>query len=139
MKSIVRIVLSMFLVLPAVSAFAQEPENHVFTLSTFKMHFNRVAEYLEFYEKELKPQVAQNEFVLSQRVMTHAWGPDWSLIIISEYKDMATIQAFQKRATEIAEKRTPDKAKRDEMSARFADAFLGHTDAIVLENAKLRK
>ncbi len=60
-------------------------------------------------------------------------------MFITEYKDLASIQAAQKRNTELFEKQYPDKAKRDELTKKFQSFSQGHTDALVVENPKLRK
>ena len=127
------------LLLAGFSAKAQEQQGNVYAVSTYKIPFDRISEYFELYEKEAKPRVAQNEFILSQRFFTHAYGPDWTVMVINEYKDLASIQAAQKRGTELFEKQYPDKAKRDELTKKFQGFSQAHTDALVVENPKLRK
>lgn len=119
--------------------YSQESQGNVFAFSTYKIRFDQLTEYLDLYEKESKPLVAQNEHVISQRIFTHLWGPDWTVLMVTEYKDFASIQESQKRGTELFEKKYPDKAKRDDISRKFQTFNLGHTDALVLERAKLRK
>ncbi len=127
------------LLMVSFSAKAQEQQGNVFAISTYKIPFDRISEYFELYEKEAKPRVAQNEFILSQKILTHAWGPDWTVMFITEYKDLASIQTAQKRGTELFEKQYPDKAKRDELTKKFQSFSQAHTDALVVENPKLRK
>ncbi len=121
------------------SASAQDQQGSVYTVSTYKIPFDKIAEYFQLYEQEAKPDAAQNEFILSQKQFTHAWGPDWTVLVITEYKDLASIQAAQKRTTELFQKRIPDKARREEISKKFYSFLQGHTDALVVENLKLRK
>ncbi len=127
------------LLMVSFSIKAQEQQGNIFAVSTYKIPFDRIPEYFELYEKEAKPRIAQNEFILSQKILTHAWGPDWTVMVINEYKDLASIQAAQKRGIELFEKQYPDKAKRDELTKKFQSFSQAHTDALVVENPKLRK
>lgn len=119
---------------------AQEEEiGNVFAISTWKVGFDKVSEVLDNWEKEFKPITAENEFVLSQKIMTHLWGPDWNIVVITEYKDFASIEKAQQRFNEIFEKKYPEKSKRDEIQKKNRSYFKGHDDAIVREVPKLRK
>jgi hypothetical protein len=120
--------------------FAQEEETgNVFAISTWKVGFNKVSEVLDNWEKEFTPIAAENEFILSQKTFTHLWGPDWNLVVITEYQDLASIEKAQQKFNELFEKKYPEKSKQDEVMKKMRSYFRGHDDAIVREVPKLRK
>jgi hypothetical protein len=121
--------------------FAQEQEEqgNVFTISTWKVPFTKLDEFQSLWEKEVTPSVKQNEFILSQRVFTHLWGPDWTVVTIIEYESLSAIESANKRSQELSKEKYPEKEKRDEIRKQIQSFFTGHTDAIVRENPKLRK
>ncbi len=81
----------------------------------------------------------QNEHVKSLKVLTHLWGEDWTVVMISEYESMAGIEAAQKKATELFEQKYPDEKKRKEVNDKRRKMIMGHTDNIVREVPNLRK
>jgi hypothetical protein len=83
--------------------------------------------------------VKQNEYLLSQRIFTHLYGPDWTVVVLKEYEDFAGIELSSTRDKEIFKELYPDKEERDEINLEFDNSFIGHTDAIVREVPKLRK
>ena len=121
--------------------FAQEQEEkgNVFTISTFKVRYGDVDEYLKLSEGVEGPMTVQNEFIISRKVFKHLWGPDWRIIIIAEYKDFAAIGKAQAKYDELWKNKYPDKAERDKINKKISDYVLGHTDAIVSELPKFRK
>ncbi len=121
--------------------FAQEEEKqgHVYTISTFKVRFDQVEEFLDLWEKENHPIEMQNEYLISQKVLTHLWGPDWSVIVIAEYETFADIDKAWKRETELLEEKYPSKTQRDRITNKFLSYRMGHWDAIVQEVPKLTK
>lgn len=140
MKPRIVVLAGLCLLLASFSVKAQQQQQgNIFVISTYKIPFDRISEYFDFWERENKPRRDQNEFILSQRTLTHVYGPDWTVMFITEYKDLASIQAAQKRGTELFEKQYPDKAKRDELTKKLQSFNQAHTDAIVVENPKLRK
>ena len=115
-----------------------EEEGHVLTISTYKVNFNDIEELLEMWEEDLVT-TTENEFVLSSRVLTHLWGPDWTLIILSEYAKFEDIAAATAKRTELFEKKYTSESRRKARTKKIRALFQGHTDAIVLENPKLTK
>lgn len=77
------------------------------------------------------------------RFFTHIWGPDWTVVNITEYESFADIAKAGERFDELWEKKYPDeddwKAKRDEFMGEVVTYWQGHTDAIVREVPGLRK
>ena len=116
-----------------------EDSSHFFTVTTLKVPFEKIEDFLKNYEKYTTPVVKQNEFVLREKVLMHTWGPDYSVMIIDEYKTWSDIDAAGRRYDEIAVKMEPDKSKRDEYYKSFAQYYNGHTDAILNEAPKLTK
>jgi type II secretory pathway component PulL len=123
----------------AVFAQEQEEEGNVYAISTWKIRFDQVDDFLEILEKESKPIYMQNEHVKSLKVLTHLWGEDWTVVMISEYESMAGIEAAQKKATELFEQKYPDEKKRKEVNDKRRKMIMGHTDNIVREVPNLRK
>ena len=120
-RKIIFVLLSMTFIANCV-LFAQEQEEkgHVFTISTFKVRYGDVDEYLKLSEGVEGPMTVQNEFILSRKVLTHLWGPDWRIIIIAEYEDFAAIGKAQEKYDELWKNKYPDKAERDKMGLRKA-------------------
>ena len=85
------------------------------------------------------PRHEQNEFLISRKVFTHRWGPDWNIVIIMEFEDLASIDKYQKRNQELRKKMHPDKTERDKIAKQLQELRLAHTDVIVIEIPKLRK
>ncbi len=123
----------------AVFAQEQEEEGNVYAISTWKIRFDQVDDFLEILEKESKPIYMQNEHVKSLKVLTHLWGEDWTVVMISEYESMAEIEAAQKKATEMFKQKYPDEKKRNEVNDKRRKMIKGHTDNIVREVPNLRK
>ncbi|MCH7676556.1 hypothetical protein IH879_16645 [candidate division KSB1 bacterium] len=122
-----------------VLAQEQEEEGHVFTISTWKVKFGQVNKYLDLLKEFRHPEVEQNEFLISRKVFRHHWGPDWNIVIIQEFEDLASIDKYQKRNQELRKKMHPDKTERDKIAKQLQELRLAHTDAIVTEVPKLRK
>jgi len=87
-----------------VLAQEQEEEGHVFTISTWKVKFGQVNKYLDLLKEFRHPEVEQNEFLISRKVFRHHWGPDWNIVIIMEFDDLASIDKYQKRNQELRQK-----------------------------------
>lgn len=142
MKRIIFISICMVFILSASTILpAQEKEETppVFSISTWKVRFDKIEEFLNLWEKESLPLIKQNEFIKSFRVCTHLWGPDWTVVSIAEYESFSAIEDSQKKSSELFKKKYPDKAKRDEVWKKMRSLIMGHTDAIVEEVPKLRK
>ena len=131
----------LFVLFTNITAFAQEQEEegNVFAISTWKLRFDQVDDFLEILEKESKPIYMQNEHVKSLKVLTHLWGEDWTVVMISEYESMAEIEAAQKKSAELFKQKYPDENKRNEVNDQRRKLIMGHTDNIVREVPNLRK
>lgn len=138
-KYFVMVASIVFLLLANSSLFAQEPEGHVFVVSTWKVRFDQLEDYLNLFEKEYKPLAAQNEHLKSLRVFTHLFGPDWNVVVIREFENLEAIAKSEKRDSEILEKNFPDPAKRSEYTKKVGSYILAHTDTVVREVPRLRK
>lgn len=133
------------LVFCTVNVFAQDAEEKkeekkgsYFTISTYKVNFNELGEFLETME-EFKEVITENEFILSQKVMRHVWGEDWTVVSVVEYEDFASIEKAQIRMGELYKEKFPDKEKRKEATKRYQSFIKGHYDSIVQEVASLTK
>ncbi len=139
-KLIVTSILCLTFVLSSVSiCFAQEEEEkgNMFYMVMIKVKPGKVDEYLKLYEKTTT--VKDNEFVLSERIFTHRTGPDWSILLMIEYKDFTALQKMFEREDELYMEKFPDEEERDKISDEFDEYMISHTDAIVIENPNLGK
>jgi len=130
-----------FILLAGSPLFAQEEEEKptFITISTFKVRFDQIGTYLDLFEKHWLPIIKENDLIKSNRVFTHYWGPDWTVLVIVEYDSFAAIDASQVKLSDLMKEKYPDEAKRQEISKKIGSLVLGHTDAIVTEVKKLRK
>ena len=116
----------------------KEEKKHVYTLSTYKVNFGNMKDYLKLMEK-YKVNTIENEFILSQKVFTHLWGPDWSIMIVTEYENLASIEKSQARNSELSKKNFTNKEEFEKDGEKWQSMILGHTDAIVKEVPSLTK
>ena len=132
----------MLVVLTFLSSFTysqEKPTGHLFEMNYLSIPYEQMEDFMQFYETAGKPLDAQNEFVLSVKILRHVSGPSWNICFISEYKDMESFAKAQKRGDEIFEKLNPDKSKRDEIMKKWMTFMKGHTDALVMDNPGLEK
>lgn len=141
MKKIIFLFFCIGLALPISTLYAQEKEEqgNVFAISTWKIKFDQIDDFLKLIEEESKPIYIQNEHIKSMKILTHLWGGDWTVVMISEYESLAEIDAAQKRSAELFEKKYPDKQQRDTINDKRRSMIMGHTDNIVQEVPNLRK
>ena len=117
-----------------------DDDGHIFTVSTFQWPFNNLDDIFEMIE-ENHELTKQNEFILSQKVLTHVWAGAFSVMFIWEYASFEDIAKAEKRDTELYEAKYPNEKDRDALDEKFA-ALAGdniHEDHIVQENTKLAK
>ena len=117
-----------------------DDDGHFFTVSTFQWPFNNLDDIFEIIE-ENHELTKQNEFILSQKVLTHEWAGAFSVMEITEYASFEDIAKGQKRRTELLEAKYPEEEDRDARDKKFA-ALAGdgiHEDHILQENTKLAK
>jgi hypothetical protein len=142
MKAFLCVIFILFFVsLTNIAVFAQEQEEegNVYAISTWKIKFDQIDDFLEFMEKESKPIYTQNEHVKSMKILRHYWGDDWTVVMIAEYESLAGIEAAEKKADELLKQKYPDEKKREEVIDRRRKMIMGHTDNIVREVPHLRK
>ncbi len=116
----------------------EEEKGHVWSISTYKVEFGDMEDLLEMWEED-QEIVTENEFVLSSRVLTHLWGPDWSIVIISEYAKFEDIAAAQAKQSELYKKKYTNENRRKARDKKRGALVHGHTDAIVQEDPKFTK
>ena len=122
------------------SVFSQETtQGHLYTMTMLMVPSDKMNEFLKFYETDGKGLDAQNEHILSTKIFVHAWGPAWTICLMTEYKDWDGFHAADKRSTEIFNAAYPDQSKRDEIGKKWSSYLTGHTDAIVFDNPNLQK
>ena len=117
-----------------------DDDGHFFMVSTYQYPFNNLAEIFEIIE-ENHELTEQNEFILSQKVLTHVLAGAFSVMIIAEYATFEDIDKADERGTELFEAKYPDEEDRDARQDKFA-ALTGHgmhKDNILQENTSLAK
>ena len=119
--------------------FAEEEGDYgnMFYMVMIKVKPGMIDKYLELYEKTTTSK--DNEFIISEKVFHHRTGPEWSILIMFEYKDFAILQKLFEREDELYMKKFPDEKERKNITDRLDECTIGHTDAIVIEKPKLRK
>lgn len=126
--------------------FAQEKEEKakeekplIVTFSTYKVPFNQLGDFLEMTEKITLPLIKENDYAKGYRVFRHYWGPDWTVLIMTEFESMAAIEKFTAKQSEMMAEKYPDKEERDKIQTKFLKMWKGHTDAITVEVPGIRK
>lgn len=130
--------------LAAGSAPAQEQNaDHIFVATTQKMAMpegGRATErdsLLSVYHEQV---TKKNPHILSQRVMQHFYGTNnHDMVVVTEYKDWASIDASDKMDTKLFEEYWKDEATRRQFNRMLGKYFSGHSDEIYTERTKLRK
>ena len=119
--------------------FAEEEDDkgNMFYMVMIKVKQGKINKYLELYEKTTTAK--DNEFIISEKVFHHRTGPDWSILIMFEYKDFASLQKVFEREEELYMEKYPDEKDREQISNEFDEYTISHTDAIVIEKPKLGK
>ena len=118
---------------------AQTSEGHIYTVTTMKIPLEKIDEFLGNWEKYVTPTIKKNEYIVSEKLLTHIWGPEWTVLLIDEYKTWNDIDASDKRYEELFKAAEPDKDKRMEIGKIFTPYYNGHSDAIVMEQIQLTK
>jgi len=117
----------------------QQGSNHFYELNFLNIPYDKLDDFTELYETYGKPMDAQNEYILSIKVLRHWSGPIWNVCFITEYKDAESFVASQKRGDEIMEKMVPDKSKREEVMKKWRTFMTGHSDALTTDIPKFEK
>ena len=104
----IKILLSSILFLVILSftskIYSQDQNNsHFYEINFLNIPYDKISEFNDLYETYGKPVDAQNEYILSIKVLRHFSGPMWNVCFITEYKDAASFLAAQKRGDEIME------------------------------------
>lgn len=133
------LVLTLFLVASANLYSQDNPTNHIFEMTFITIGYDQISDFMETYEKELKPLDMQNEYILSTKIFRHMNGPSWNICLVSEYKDMDGWVAADKKYDEIMAAAYPDKFKRQELFKKWGAYLRGHTDALVRDYPSLEK
>ena len=102
-----------------------------------KIKPGKVGKFLELFEKTNTAK--DNEFLISEKVFTHRTGPEWSILLMREYKDFAAVQKAFEREDELDKEKFPDEKEREKIFDELNEYRISHTDAIVIENPKLGK
>jgi hypothetical protein len=117
----------------------QEEDAHVFAIVFYKIPFNELDEFTSFHEKEVQAIDRQIDEILSIKVFRHYWGPEWSIMEILEFKDLASMENAMEKRQELRNKRYPNKKDMEEFNKKRRDFLNGHFDALVREVPELRK
>lgn len=132
--------LSVFLLFSS-SVIAQEDDSRVVHVQTFKMT-GMMGDDAEAFNEMLRRQsgvINKDERVLGTRVVRHYWGADSrDLVLITEFKDMATLEAFYNDLfTLLEEELGEEQSKKDN---DLWNKYVGmHSDEIYSEVSGTRK
>ncbi|MFC2103070.1 hypothetical protein ACFLSS_01450 [Bacteroidota bacterium] len=117
--------------------YAQDTESHVFTVMTFELLNPEGGSSAEFdslatlWDKNL---TKKNEFIVSEKAMTHLWGSNSDdFVLITEYKNFADIENASNRNSELMKEAWPDKAERQNFVKAYSKYFGSHSDEIYQE------
>jgi hypothetical protein len=140
MKQILVVIVTALLVVVAPQAQSEEQENSgsVYTISVFTLKPGAVDEYLSA-RQQTQPMILQNEFIKSRKVFRHYWGPEWSVMVITEYASMADIERASARTRELYHTAYPDEEEFKRRNDLLHGLQIGHDDAIVKEVPGLGK
>ena len=128
------------LVLFSNKSYSQDMDNgHFYEMNFVSIAYDQLDEFLKFYETYGKDIDAQNEYIISTKILRHVTGPSWSMCFITEYKDMESFAASQKRQDELFAIAYPDKSKLEEIFKKWGSFLKGHTDALVRNTPSLEK
>jgi len=138
------------IVLPALLALTspaaaqdEEPQTHIVSVTTFQVPYGEdLQKFWEVVDKYIVPSDKENPNILSERLASHNWGDSKKTVwFITEYKDLAGIQASDKFNGEWFDKHYPEgSAARDSADAAFNEHFLrhfsDHSDNLLTANLK---
>lgn len=132
--------LSAFLLFSS-SVIAQDDDTRVVHVQTFKMISN-LGDDADAFNEMLRRQsgvINKDERVLSSRIVRHYWGADSrDLVIITDFKDMATLEAFYNELGDITE--TALGEEQAEMDNDLWNKYVGmHSDEVYSEVSGTRK
>ena len=96
-------------------------------------------EFREMWEKDIYALEKQIEEVLSIKYYVHWWGPEWNVLIVTEYKNLGDMEIADKKYDELYEKKYPDKNERDKIRNKRRKYWNNHFDAIVRDIPRLSK
>jgi hypothetical protein len=116
-----------------------QEDSHVFAMLMHKTQWSDIDAYLELYKQEWMPLVKQNDLVLGHWIYQHAWGPDWTILIVEEFESLSSMGLAHEKFDELWEKKYPDKSERAAADKAFSDLVSGHSDAIVTERPGFTK
>ncbi len=140
MRFSVAVLTVLFLATTASLLAAQEnDEGNIFAISFWKIEFDKIDEVLENWEEHFAPLQKEIPEIKSVRVFRHFWGPDWNLLLVTEYENLTAMEAADEKMQELFKKQVPEESRRDEIMSVTGSHALGHWDAIVTEIPKLGK
>lgn len=120
-----------------------EPQTHILTITSFSVPPGDDATgFWDYVDRYIVPADRENPHILSERMGSHYWGDnEQNVWFISEYEDLAALQAAEDWTSEYNEKRAPEgSAAADSADKAFEEQFLpyfrGHKDNIVTINMK---
>jgi hypothetical protein len=142
MKRILTLVLVLSFSLSLFSLiYAQEEAEvgTVFTMTFLNIPRENMDEFRGLWEKDIYSLEKQIEEILSIKYYVHWWGPEWNVLIMTEYKTLADMEIADKKYDELYEKKYPDKIERDKIRDQRRIYWNNHFDAIVRNIPKLSK
>jgi hypothetical protein len=144
-RTATRAALLCLLLAAPVSFFGQnsrppEEAGHIFTVTMLKIPLNQVNDFLDFWEKTFVPLEKQDPSLLSSEILRHRWGTtDYSVFLIQEFKDLASVQESRTREEGSLQQRAQTDPAVAEAMKSFGSYVAGHVDYILFAPEQVRK
>jgi hypothetical protein len=136
--------LVLLLMSPSISfSQGQSPEaaqGHFFMVTGLKIPLGQVSEFMKYWQTVFVPLEKTDPDLISSTVLRHRIGPtDYTVFLIQEYKDMASIDSSRDREEGSLQKRAatdPDAAAAMKNFGKYVD---GHVDYVLFAPNDVRK
>ncbi len=119
---------------------AGEPSGHIIVITMFKIPLGQVSDFMNYWETVFVPLEKEDPDLISSTVMRHRYGPtDYSVMLIQEFKDLASVEASRNREEGPLLQRQASDPKAAEIMKKFTDFVNGHVDYVLFAPDAARK
>jgi hypothetical protein len=136
--------LALLILSPSVSFSQGTPpganSGHIFVITMFKIPLGQVSDFMAYWSTVFVPLEKQDPDLISSVVMRHRYGPtDYSVMLIQEFKDLASVEASRNREEGPLLQREATDPKAAEIMKKFTDFVNGHVDYVLFAPDAARK
>ena len=137
-KTITTFFAGIFVLASLVSAQDNEPKGNVVSMSYYNIKYDMIDEYMDYLEenKQLWDKVDE---ILSIRVLRHWWAGNWNVVIIRDWKSLASMETGLEQVTKLTKEKYPDKEVREKRSNKAMSMVMSHWDDICRDVISLTK